>query len=93
MISIIVLNGSKFVGSYLLKEYEKGRTPNPDILCNKHIKFNHFYKYAINTLGKMSFIYVFLHSQFSLKMKFDSLVCFDSNELKLIEYVKNNNNF
>ncbi|XP_041724700.2 mitochondrial tRNA-specific 2-thiouridylase 1-like isoform X1 [Coregonus clupeaformis] len=35
----------------LLKEYEKGRTPNPDILCNKHIKFNHFYSYAINSLG------------------------------------------
>uniref|UniRef100_A0A8C8J7V7 Mitochondrial tRNA-specific 2-thiouridylase 1 n=1 Tax=Oncorhynchus tshawytscha TaxID=74940 RepID=A0A8C8J7V7_ONCTS len=35
----------------LLKEYEKGRTPNPDILCNKHIKFNHFYNYAINSLG------------------------------------------
>uniref|UniRef100_A0A3Q1J7R5 Mitochondrial tRNA-specific 2-thiouridylase 1 n=1 Tax=Anabas testudineus TaxID=64144 RepID=A0A3Q1J7R5_ANATE len=39
------------VFSYLLKEYEKGRTPNPDILCNKHIKFNYFHKYAINTLG------------------------------------------
>ncbi|XP_053271184.1 mitochondrial tRNA-specific 2-thiouridylase 1 [Pleuronectes platessa] len=39
------------VFSYLLKEYEKGRTPNPDIICNKHIKFNHFHKYAINTLG------------------------------------------
>uniref|UniRef100_A0A3P8VYH6 Mitochondrial tRNA-specific 2-thiouridylase 1 n=1 Tax=Cynoglossus semilaevis TaxID=244447 RepID=A0A3P8VYH6_CYNSE len=39
------------VFSYLLKEYEKGRTPNPDILCNKHIKFNHFHRYAINTLG------------------------------------------
>ncbi|XP_071389957.1 mitochondrial tRNA-specific 2-thiouridylase 1 isoform X1 [Centroberyx affinis] len=39
------------VFSNLLKEYEKGRTPNPDILCNKHIKFNHFYKYALNTLG------------------------------------------
>ncbi|KAJ8006884.1 hypothetical protein DPEC_G00111850 [Dallia pectoralis] len=35
----------------LLKEYEQGRTPNPDILCNKHIKFNHFHKYAINALG------------------------------------------
>lgn len=39
------------VFSNVLKEYEKGRTPNPDILCNKHIKFNHFLKYAINTLG------------------------------------------
>lgn len=39
------------VFSNLLKEYERGRTPNPDILCNKHIKFNHFYQYAINSLG------------------------------------------
>ncbi|XP_006780617.1 mitochondrial tRNA-specific 2-thiouridylase 1 [Neolamprologus brichardi] len=39
------------VFSNLLKEYERGRTPNPDILCNKHIKFNHFHKYAIDTLG------------------------------------------
>lgn len=39
------------VFSNLLKEYERGRTPNPDILCNKHIKFNYFHKYAINTLG------------------------------------------
>ncbi|XP_061815757.1 mitochondrial tRNA-specific 2-thiouridylase 1 isoform X2 [Nerophis lumbriciformis] len=39
------------VFSNLLKEYEKGRTPNPDIICNKHIKFHHFYKYAITTLG------------------------------------------
>nr|XP_040030386.1 mitochondrial tRNA-specific 2-thiouridylase 1 [Gasterosteus aculeatus aculeatus] len=37
--------------SKLLKEYERGRTPNPDILCNRHIKFNHFHKYAIDTLG------------------------------------------
>ncbi|KAM6986094.1 mitochondrial tRNA-specific 2-thiouridylase 1 [Aplochiton taeniatus] len=39
------------VFSNLLKEYERGRTPNPDILCNKHIKFHHFYQYAINSLG------------------------------------------
>lgn len=29
-----------------LRDYEKGRTPNPDILCNKHIKFKHFFDYA-----------------------------------------------
>ncbi|XP_066580035.1 mitochondrial tRNA-specific 2-thiouridylase 1 isoform X1 [Amia ocellicauda] len=39
------------VFSNLLKEYQKGRTPNPDILCNKHIKFKHFLQYAISNLG------------------------------------------
>lgn len=30
-----------------LSEYEKGRTPNPDILCNKYIKFDSFFEYAM----------------------------------------------
>ena len=30
-----------------LNEYEKGRTPNPDILCNTEIKFKEFYNYAL----------------------------------------------
>jgi len=30
-----------------LSEHEKGRTPNPDILCNKEIKFKSFYDYAL----------------------------------------------
>ena len=34
------------VFSYLIKEYECGRTPNPDIFCNKYIKFGPFLKYA-----------------------------------------------
>lgn len=34
------------VFSVFLKEYERGRTPNPDILCNKHIKFKAFFDYA-----------------------------------------------
>lgn len=34
------------VFSYFLKEYEKGRTPNPDVLCNKEIKFGPFLTYA-----------------------------------------------
>ena len=29
-----------------IDEYAKGRTPNPDILCNKYIKFDHFLDYA-----------------------------------------------
>lgn len=34
------------VFSYFLKEYSAGRTPNPDVLCNREIKFGPFLKYA-----------------------------------------------
>ena len=33
---------------YMFNEYESGRTPNPDILCNREIKFDIFLKVAIN---------------------------------------------
>ncbi len=36
------------VFKYFLDEYKKGRTPNPDIMCNKYIKFNAFLKHAEN---------------------------------------------
>lgn len=34
-----------------INEYKSGRTPNPDILCNKEIKFKVFLEYAIEDLG------------------------------------------
>lgn len=36
------------VFTQFLDEYKKGRTPNPDILCNKHVKFEAFLKYAMD---------------------------------------------
>ncbi|PHS17608.1 MAG: tRNA 2-thiouridine(34) synthase MnmA [Kangiella sp.] len=35
------------VFEYFLEEYRDGRTPNPDIMCNKEIKFKAFLDYAL----------------------------------------------
>ena len=34
----------------MVNGYDSGITPNPDVLCNKHVKFGHLYKYAIEDL-------------------------------------------
>jgi tRNA-specific 2-thiouridylase len=39
------------VFEYFLQEYRSGRTPNPDIICNKEIKFKAFLEFAAEILG------------------------------------------
>jgi len=38
----------KEVADYMIKEYKAGRTPNPDVMCNKEVKFGAFLKKAIS---------------------------------------------
>ena len=37
----------KEVAEYMISEYKVGRTPNPDVMCNKEVKFGAFFKKAI----------------------------------------------
>jgi tRNA-uridine 2-sulfurtransferase len=38
----------KDVVDYMIREYEAGRTPNPDVMCNRHIKFGAFFRWAMD---------------------------------------------
>lgn len=35
------------VAEYMIAEYREGRTPNPDVMCNEHVKFGAFYNFAL----------------------------------------------
>lgn len=50
-IPFITLDASKeykeSVIDYLVREYRAGRTPNPDVMCNRDVKFGVFYRHAM----------------------------------------------
>ncbi len=36
------------VAEYMVREYQAGRTPNPDVMCNREVKFGGFLRYALD---------------------------------------------
>ncbi len=38
----------KEVADYMIREYKSGRTPNPDVMCNKEVKFGAFLRKALS---------------------------------------------
>ena len=36
------------VAEYFIEEYRAGRTPNPDVMCNQHVKFGRFLQFALD---------------------------------------------
>ena len=36
------------VADYMIREYQKGRTPNPDVMCNREVKFGGFLQWALD---------------------------------------------
>jgi tRNA-uridine 2-sulfurtransferase len=66
------------VFTYFLDEYKKGRTPNPDVMCNKEIKFKAFLDYALK-LGA-DYLATGHYAQ----------VGFDNKEYQLLRGVDNN---
>ena len=42
----LTLEYKRDVADYMIAEYTAGRTPNPDVMCNKYVKFGGFYEWA-----------------------------------------------
>jgi tRNA-specific 2-thiouridylase len=46
------------VVDYMIAEYKAGRTPNPDIMCNRHVKFGGFFDWAMKQGAREEGVYV-----------------------------------
>ncbi len=68
----------KHVADYMIDEYKRGRTPNPDVMCNREIKFGGFKKWALEqgadfvATGHYAQIKQNKNEEFELKVSKDS---------------------
>ena len=77
-----------FVFTYFLEELKKGRTPNPDIMCNKYIKFDLFLKEA----KKLGADYIATgHYARIIKGKLSRAVDLNKDQSYFLAYVNKNN--
>ncbi|MBP9670030.1 tRNA 2-thiouridine(34) synthase MnmA [Candidatus Woesebacteria bacterium] len=66
---------------YFYREYEAGRTPNPDVMCNREVKFGIFYDWALRQAqGKPGFDYVATGHYARIKQFTNSNLQFTSKE-------------
>ena len=70
---------------YMIAEYSAGRTPNPDVMCNREVKFGAFWRWASKqgadyvATGHYSRVSIF-NDQFSVKSQYKLLVGVDKNK-------------
>lgn len=67
------------VFTYFLDEYKKGRTPNPDVMCNKEIKFKAFLEHALK-----------LGADFVATGHYARIQRFDDGHVEMLRGVDNN---
>jgi tRNA-specific 2-thiouridylase len=81
----IKLHSANFAAEYwdgvfehFLAEYQSGRTPNPDILCNREIKFRAFLDYATEQPCSRGWILTKIKATFYIRLVIESCleVCF-----------------
>jgi len=75
----------KEVFDYMIDEYENGRTPNPDVMCNKSIKFGGFLKFALE--NGADYVATGHYSQIqnsNLKMQNENLKFKNEEKIKLL---------
>ena len=65
---------------YMIREYENGRTPNPDVMCNRYVKFGGFLKWAREQGADFVATGHYARVENGVESKFDLLAGIDKNK-------------